>query len=534
MRALHQALFLSALGAAALAAPAHAEKQISPYIEVGQVLDADLKNGGDVLTYSYVSAGIDATIRNSRTEVQINYNYQRRFDYEGDVSADDIHTGIAVINHQLIPNLLTLEAGGLAARARTDIRGAADNALGANSNNISQVYSAFAGPTLATQIGGLDVGAAYRFGYTKVEDSQTIFLPPGQERLDLYDDSTAHMATASIGMRPDILPFGWQVSGGWEQERAGQLKQRFESKFVRGDVTVPLTPTLAVVGGVGYEDMEISQKDALRDVNGDPVVDNNGRFVTDPASPRQIAYDQDGLIYDAGVMWRPSPRTQLEARAGYRYGSTTYFGSFSHQLSPAASMSVLVYDGVESFGRLLEDNISRLPTSFNVADRRFGGAFNGCVFGRNGGAGGCMDDAFQSINTANFRNRGVTAMISAQRGQTALGLGLGYAQRRYFAPRFGNAFTVDGVKDKSWFAQAYYAYDINENSGVNLDAYLDYYQSGLAGAGDVIGTGLSGTYWHNFNRHLSASATGQVYSSDQEGADSSLIGSLLVGMRLQY
>jgi hypothetical protein len=33
---------------------------VSPYLEVGQVLTADLKNGGDVLTYTTVAAGIDA------------------------------------------------------------------------------------------------------------------------------------------------------------------------------------------------------------------------------------------------------------------------------------------------------------------------------------------------------------------------------------------------------------------------------------------------------------------------------------------
>ena len=33
---------------------------VTPYLEVGQVLTADLKNGGDVLTYTTVAAGVVA------------------------------------------------------------------------------------------------------------------------------------------------------------------------------------------------------------------------------------------------------------------------------------------------------------------------------------------------------------------------------------------------------------------------------------------------------------------------------------------
>jgi uncharacterized protein (PEP-CTERM system associated) len=535
MRADQRALIVGALlGSTVLAAPAHAEKRISPYIEIGQVAEADLSNGGDVLTYTAVSAGLEATIRNARTEVQISYRYERRFDYDKNIDVNDTHTGLARIHQQLVPNLLSLDAGGIATRSRVDIRGAAPQAGASSSDNTSQIYSAYVGPTLSTSLGELDIGAAYRFGYTKVEDTTILRLPAGQQRLDGYDDASAHLANASIGMRPGNLPFGWQVSGSFERENAGQLSQRYEGKNVRGDVTVPITPTLAVVGGIGYEDIEISQRDAVRDANGAPVVGSDGRFITDPASARQIAYDQDGLIYDAGVMWRPSARTQLEARAGRRYGGTTFFGTLTHQLSPASGVSVAVYDGVESFGRLLQDNVSRLPTSFNVAGSRFGGGLNGCVFGSTGGTGGCLDDVFQSINTANFRNRGVTAMYSASRGPISLGFGGGYAQRKYFAPSIGNTFSLNGVKDESWFAQAYYGYALTDHSGIDFNAYLDYYKSGLAGASSVLGVGGSGSYYHNFSRNLSASATGSLYSTDQSGFDESLIAQLQVAMRLQY
>ena len=73
---------------------------------------------------------------------------------------------------------------------------------------------------------------------------------------------------------------------------------------------MPVTPSLSLVGGVGYEDVEVSSRDALRDINGDPVLGSDGRIVTDEGSARQIAFEADGLIWDAGVVWRPSRRTQ--------------------------------------------------------------------------------------------------------------------------------------------------------------------------------------------------------------------------------
>lgn len=42
----------------------------------------------------------------------------------------------------------------------------------------------------------------------------------------------------------------------------------------------PFTPTVALVGSVGYEDIEISERDALRDLNGVPIFGDDGRLIT--------------------------------------------------------------------------------------------------------------------------------------------------------------------------------------------------------------------------------------------------------------
>jgi hypothetical protein len=530
--------FLTALAASCVTRPAFAaEKEITPYIEVNQVIDADLKNGGDVLTYTALAAGIDASVQTRRAEFQVNYRYERRFDWQKDVDKEDIHTGLARARVDIAPDLLSFEAGALAARGRTDIRGEGDQLGVGNSRNISQVYTAYAGPSLATNIGPVEVAAAYRAGYTKVEANDRLTLPTGQERLDSFDDSVTHYATASIGMAPgDVIPVGWTVSGGYERENASQLKGRFEDMYVRGDLTVPVTDAIALVGGVGYEKLKASQKGALLDaVTGAPVVDSDGRFVTDPASTRQLSYEFDGIYWDAGVSWRPNNRTALEARVGRRYGSMTYYGSFEWQMSQNSGLQIGVYDEVETFGQQLNDNLSSLPTRYNFGRSSSGGLrsnSSGCVFADAGG--GCLNDAFQSINTGVYRSRGVGLAYSSKSGRTSTGLGLGYNQRKFFAPAGAVGGNVNGVKDESFYAQATMSYALSQRGTFTGDLYGDYYMPGLANAGNVLSVGATGSYIHNFTRSLSGNLAAGVNAFKQQDFDSDVSVSGLAGLRYSF
>src|SRR3546814_15590947 len=66
-----------------------------------------------------------------------------------------------------------------------------------SSDLIADVYSFYAGPTFARRIARLDVGAGYRFGYTKTDidtpGAATAGLPEG-----IFDSSTNHAAWASV------------------------------------------------------------------------------------------------------------------------------------------------------------------------------------------------------------------------------------------------------------------------------------------------------------------------------------------------
>lgn len=521
------------LAACALAPSAHARSDVSPYLEVGQIAAADLKNGGDVLTYSTVAAGVDASISGPRVELQANYRYERRFAYQNDVDDQSVHTGLARARIDVAPELLSFEAGALATRARTDIRGEGSPLLVGNVSNQSQLYSVYAGPSLATSVGALDIAAAYRVGYTKVEASDSFAAPAGQPTLDQYDDSVSHFATASVGMQPGVLPFGWTVSAGYEREDTSQLDQRFEGKYVRGDVTLPVTQTVALVGGVGYEDVAVSQRPVLLDPLGEPVIDGSGRFVTDDVAARQLAYEFDGLYWDAGVLWRPSNRTSLEARVGRRYGSMSYFGTFSWQATQNSGFQLAVYDELQTFGQQLSDNLSRLPTSFTTPRNALANNVSGCVFG-GAGAGGCLNDALGAINTSAYRSRGLALLWSTTRGRWNAGVGGGYSQRKYVAPFQPGVFSTNGLKDETWYAQGQVGYALSPRTDFTGDVYVTLFDPGIVGAGNVLSTGATGSLTHRFTRKLDANATLGLYSTRVDGFEGDLVASAFAGLRYSF
>ena len=500
---------------------------INPYLEVGQVLTADLKNGGDVLTYSTVAVGVDASVLTRRVELAASLRYEHQFGW-GKQNDQDLLSGLLRGRLEAARGL-NLEAGALA--TRTSASGGGSGEFLRRGDNVANTYSIYAGPTFARRIGGLDVGAGYRFGYTKV-DVDTPSLASGAFAQNIFDSSTNHVAWASVGQRPGDLPFGWQVSGGYEREDANQLDQRYEGKFARADVTVPIGPTVALLGGVGYEDIEIGQRDPVLDTNGVPVRDADGRFVTDKSTPRKLAFDTDGLIWDAGVMWQPSRRTSLTAKVGRRYGDTIYTGSFVYRADHATAFQVGVYDGLSSYGRGLSSGLAALPTQFDPTRNPLTGEIDGCVFGAEGG--GCLNNQLGTPIAAQFRNRGVQAVMSSSAYGWSYGVGLGYDRRRLLLPRNSPLASLNGITDENYYLFMTAGHAIDRDSDITLSGYLNYFDNGSPGGSDVQSAGITASYGRRFWRGLTGTAAASLTAFDQDGFNSQLIGSALVGLRYNF
>jgi hypothetical protein len=331
------------------------------------------------------------------------------------------------------------------------------------------------------------------------------------------------------------LPVGVTASGSYTREDAGQLDQRFEGKYGRGDVVLPVGRGLALAAGAGYENIKVSQRDPLLDGTGAPVVDGAGRQVTDPASPRRLAYDFDGLFWDAGVIWRPSSRTFLEARVGRRYDSWSFTGSFSHQIGPGSGVQIGVYDSIESFGRQLNGGLAALPTSFVSTDNGFGNQYSGCVFGTSGAApGSCINAGILgSTTTANYRARGATGVVVFSRGSNRFGFGGGYSRRSFIAPDVGTGSIINGTSDETFYAQLFASRAIGRNSDLSANAYASYFDSGLAGSEGVLGWGANAIYTQRFGG-LGATAALGVYGFDANGSESDVAAQALVGLRYGF
>lgn len=502
---------------------------VSPYLEVGQVLTADLKGDGDVLTYTTLSAGVDASIVTRRAELAGTVRYEYRIGESGGLGNSSSVSGL-VRGRLEAARGFNLEAGALATRTRADGFGGDNSVFLGDGTNVAKLYSLYAGPTFARRIGGLDVGAGYRFGYTKVDVNNP--APPGVSSQDIFDSSTNHVAWGSIGAKPGDLPFGWQVSGGYEREDVSQLDQRYEGKFARADVTVPIGPTVALLGGVGYEDIEISQRDPVVDANGVPVRDANGRFITDKSKPRQLSFDTDGLIWDAGVMWQPNRRMALTAKVGRRYGDTIYTGSFTYRADHATSFQVGVYNGLSSFARGLSGGLASLPTQFDPTRNPVDGSINPCVFGEQGG--GCLANQLGNTTTAQFRNQGVQAVMSSRFGGWSYGVGAGYDRRRLLLPGLSAIADLNGVVDENYYLFLTAGRRLDRDSDISISGYASYYDNGSPGAGDVQSAGISASYSRRFWRGLTGTAAASLTAFDQDGFNSELIGSALVGMRYNF
>ena len=517
--------------AGAAAVQGEPRTSIHPYLEVQQVATMDFDRG-EMLTYTGIGGGLDAAVATRRVQAMISVNYQHRVGWNDRIEDHDVVSGVAAVHVDAVPGLLAFDAGAMAARTHADIRFPVPTARTVDSAQIAEVYSAYAGPTLSTRAGPVAVNAAYRLGYVKVDDHSLAGAPPGAPRVDRYSSSTVHNASVSVGMAPGELPFGWTVGAGYSREDMNRLDSKFEGKYVRGDVVVPVSPTFAVTGGIGYEWLQGSQRDFLRDpLTGLPVLTPGGNLIPDPSRPRLKTIDQDGEMWDVGFIWRPTRRTELQARGGWRYGGESFTASLSHKINGHSALNAAVYDSVSSFGRLLIADLNGLPTNFKPPSNGLSGA--GCIFGNDPGTGACFGDAFQSISNFNFRNRGASIRYSASRGVWSMGLGAGYANRKYLAPD-STLFALHGITDQSFSLSGNLGRKLSRTSGIDLDAYASWFDTGLADTDSSFGAGLTGRYYRNiFQDRLQAQISAGLYTT-QAGEFDASYGSILVGLRYTF
>ena len=514
--------------------------RITPYIEAQQVVTGELSPGNEVLTYSTLAAGVDANLTGRNAEAGVAVRYERRFGWGSNrISDSDVVSGLARASVGIIPHTLFLEGGAMAARLSVENNGSTTPGLELG-NSSAQVYGAYIGPAIKAQTGAVNVEGHYRFGYSRVTTPNALPVAAGQTPIDLYDEGTVHNAMLHLGTHAGtVLPVGVGVGAGWIREDVSNLDQRIDDKHVRGDVTLPVGADLALVAGVGYEKVEVSQRDALFDsVTGLPVISGNGRYVTDQTQPRQIAYQSEGLIWDAGVLWRPSRRTALEAHVGKRYGSTTYFGSFAYAPNSRTTLNVSVYDGISGFGGRLNQALANLPTQFEGIRNPLTGGLSTCVAGvastTGNGSGGCLNGVLGSVRSATFRGRGVMASLGLTGTHLQYGLGAGYDHRSFIAAPGTVLALANGVIDQNYWVAAYLNGRIDRNSSFGTNVWANWYHSGDALAGNSSAIGATAAYYRTLTGSLTATAAVGVNGVNRAALQDIWTASGLLGLRYSF
>ncbi|MCB2077803.1 MAG: preprotein translocase subunit YajC [Novosphingobium sp.] len=478
-----------------------ARTSVTPYIEASQIATAELSPGDEVLTYSTIAAGVEAVIAGNNSAASASLRYERRFGW-GKANDEDVISGLARGYMTVAPGV-QIDAGALA--ARTSVDGGGSLATIGDNDYVTQVYSVYAGPSVATRAGDVAITANYRIGYTRAEEPNGYVPAPGEPAVDVFDDSVVQSANVHAGVKPyEVLPVGIGVGAGWYREDISALDQRVEDLHVRADVTVPVTESVALVGGVGYEKVEISSRDAVRDANGDPVVGPNGRYVTDKSIPRLIAYDVDGLLWDAGVVWRPSRRTALEAHVGRRYGATSYYGTFAWSPGGRSALNVSVYDNIAGFGGQINRALVDLPTEFSAVRNPLTGNLGGCVAALEGGT--CLNNVLGAVRSATFRARGVMATYGYNFGSMTAGVGAGYDRRKFVAAQGTVLAAYNGLVDENYWMSAYLNGRIDQHSSYSTNVYANWFKSGVSNLRDASVLGATAAYNRNLAENLSATA----------------------------
>jgi hypothetical protein len=281
--------------------------------------------------------------------------------------------------------------------------------------------------------GPVAVNAFYRLGYVSVDDDSLAGTGSSAGRFN----STVHLAGASASMAPGPLPFGWNISAGHVSTSSSGFDTEFESQFIRGDAILPVNPALALTAGIGYSRGKATQRDFLRGPNGAPLFDAAGNLLVDPNGPRVTAYDQDGLFADAGFIWRPSRRSELQLRAGINDdGDPIVAGSAPSRSAASSASASRCTTTMRRSGR----HSPRISGTCRVSLRSsmtFSAAASlpaACSTSRRRGKGVCLSPALQSLTGASYRVRGGSMLFSGNGRLWSWGGGVTYARRDFYLP----------------------------------------------------------------------------------------------------
>ena len=507
---------------------------IQPYIEASQELDSFYAPNGSELTYTDLVAGAEVTVNGRNNQGVISARVDQRLGY-GTVANSTSVTGIATLSTAILPNTLRIDYGGYANDGYVTNTGATI----ANTPDIvgqrQQVLAAFAGPTLTTHLGDIGVTGHYRIGYTSLGENGYAADNTYRNSIDVFGHSLVQDGRLAAGVRPGEWGWiGFNMIGGYYNEQESNLDQNLTSDYARGELIVPVTQDLALVAGGGYEKILVTSRDAVR-VGGpgsNPLLDLNGRYITDWTKPTYTAMSVEDAIWDAGFEWRPSRRTNLEAHVGHRYGQLSEYGSFTYMPTPQQNLSIVVYDNLGGFGGDLNNTLSNLSSQFQTVRDGITGNIASCL--STAAAGGCLGGVLGSANSAFGLAHGATIGYDLRFGRWDTGIGVGYDVHRYISSTETITAAINGKADTYYWMDAFVGASINEKSQFQSTFNVYKYHSGLVLNSDVTSLRLVSIYQYFPTKHLSFIASLAINGSFNQNAPNVWSSTLSMGVRYTF
>jgi hypothetical protein len=523
-----------------------AEVRFTPHLGLQEILN--VASTDDDQVYAEVSAGFDATIKRHRVNARIAYDYGRRFAEHGDVDTQSRHSLTARGTAEIIKGWLSVDAGAYAGLFNRDPRAGVSQSVNASNANLTQTFSGFVEPRFRREIGEIGVlDASFRLGAASAggQSSSTggagggIGLPGDQTPIDRTAHSVSQEARLTFSNQ-DNGRFRWTAAAEATREDSQRLAQLYRTYRGAIEAQYRITRQFGLVVTGGYEDILNTEQAFLADATGRPIPDAAGDFQIDPLNPRRVVFARSGLTYEAGFIWTPSRRNSLRLRYGKSDGGNNLNGEAQFKLNSRLGLTATLQQGIESFGRLLTQDIAGIPTSFIINDRQAAG-LGDCVIGVDPSTGRCIANATQAISSAQFRNQSAQLIVAGSKHRVSYSLTAIYNRRRFFDPQQLQTPTgplVDPTlaqrTDQSLSLNGNIRRRIGRDSTISLTAFAQRYQFALAGSRDDNYFGGTIAYSKRLGRQLELNLTANGDRRFTKGAPDTKRAVVTLGIRAHF
>lgn len=499
------------------AVDASARIEVTPTIELRQIF-SDEVGDGKAGAYTVVSPGVEVAVNGRRTSAALNYSYDRRLAWQS--STADIQKGAhnlsARADMEVARELLFLSAGGLITSTTRDLRGPVSLNRDLNVYNQTMVYSGYITPSLRQRFGAFadgELSYTLRGLATNEDDAFVVDQRGGNEydyQLEPASDSYGHSATASLKSGEAFNRLRWTLSGTYSYDKRDVLNETFRSARGTLDGEFVLSRQLSLLGSVGYDD-SFSRSD---------------RSYTD--TTRVTRYDESGVVFDGGLRWSPSRRTDVSVRVGRRFGSTTVNAQGEWMPLEGVAFKLAYTDSIETESSLLTQQIGDTTVSSLLSGSRY----------RTGGS--ASEGYYATQGQSTMRARIGRASISIDRRNWFGGL-TAVVDRRgalSFTP-VDSTVTVDPAifenEDKTYGATGNLGRKINARSSWNVSASGYRYEYALSSNRRDWLYGGSVGYSYDLTRAMRATAayTHSTRTSSVAGYDQS-DNSITLGVRASF